>query len=96
MACSAEVAAELMRALFQRAESIESRAANEALTWREEEVPRLIGRGLANKDIARELNLSVATVKQHVHHVLAKLHPSGTPRRCGGCGMSRGWRRPTW
>jgi DNA-binding NarL/FixJ family response regulator len=74
MSCSAEVSAELMRALFQRAEPIESRAANETLTPREVEVLRLIGRGLANKEIARELNLSVATVKQHVHHMLVKLH----------------------
>jgi DNA-binding NarL/FixJ family response regulator len=77
MACSAEVSAELMRALFQRSEPIESRAANEALTRREEEVLRLLGRALSNKEIAKELNLSVATVKQHVHHVLAKLHLSG-------------------
>jgi DNA-binding NarL/FixJ family response regulator len=77
MACSAEVSAELMRALFQRSEPIEPHAANDALTRREEEVLRLIGRGMSNKEIAKELNLSVATVKQHVHHVLAKLHLTG-------------------
>jgi DNA-binding NarL/FixJ family response regulator len=77
MTCSAEVSAELMRALFQRAEPIEVRAANDSLTKREEEVLRLIGRGMSNKEIARELSLSVATVKQHVHHVLGKLHLTG-------------------
>jgi len=29
--------------------------------------------GLTNKEIARDLCLSVATVKTHVHHVLEKL-----------------------
>ena len=34
---------------------------------------RLIMLGESNKDIARSLNISVATVKSHVHNVLAKL-----------------------
>ena len=44
---------------------------------REREVLELIGRGLSNKEIGRELCLSVATVKHHVHHVLEKLGLSG-------------------
>ena len=51
---------------------------NAALTRREGEVLQLIGRGLSNKEIARDLSLSVATVKHHVHHVLEKLQ---LPRR---------------
>lgn len=38
---------------------------------------RLIGGGLSNKEIARELSLSVATVKHHVHHILSKLQLTG-------------------
>ncbi len=34
---------------------------------------QLLGRGLSNKEIARELNLSTATIKHHVHGVLGKL-----------------------
>ena len=33
----------------------------------------LIGRGLSNKRIARELGIAEKTVKTHVGHVLAKL-----------------------
>jgi len=43
------------------------------ITAREGEVLALIGQGLSNKEIARELTLSVATVKHHVHHILEKL-----------------------
>ena len=45
----------------------------EALTPREQEVLELIGRGLSNKRIARELGAAEKTVKNHVSRVLAKL-----------------------
>jgi two-component system, NarL family, response regulator LiaR len=44
------------------------------LTERELEVLRLLARGLANKAIALELNVSEKTVKTHVSNILAKLH----------------------
>jgi two-component system nitrate/nitrite response regulator NarL len=43
------------------------------LTPREDEILALIARGYSNKLIARDLNLSVGTVKVHVKHVLKKL-----------------------
>jgi len=43
------------------------------LTRREHEVVDLIARGMSNKEIARELNLAVHTVKSHVHNILDKL-----------------------
>lgn len=43
------------------------------LTPREVEIARLLGRGAANREIAAELHLSVATIKNHVHSVLRKL-----------------------
>jgi len=80
LACSEEIAGGLFRALFRGAANADSRsaAANAALdeaclTRRESDVARLISHGLSNKEIARELTLSVATVKHHVHHLLAKL-----------------------
>lgn len=43
------------------------------LTPREQEVLELLGRGLTNRRIARELGVTEKTVKTHVSHVLAKL-----------------------
>ena len=43
------------------------------LTTREREVLRLIARGYAYKEIARQLTLSVKTIEMHVSSVLRKL-----------------------
>jgi NarL family two-component system response regulator LiaR len=48
-------------------------SARDPLTPRENEVLRLVARGLSNRLIARELALSEKTVKAHVSAVLAKL-----------------------
>lgn len=72
LSCPAEISGGLLRALF-RAEGENLAATGDPLTRREGEVLALIGQGLSNKEIARELDLSVATVKHHVHHVLDKL-----------------------
>lgn len=43
------------------------------LTYREQEVARLVVRGLSNKQIAGLLSVSLSTAKAHVHAVLTKL-----------------------
>jgi DNA-binding NarL/FixJ family response regulator len=45
----------------------------EPLSVREIEVLELVARGATNKDVARRLKLSEATVKSHLLHVFAKL-----------------------
>jgi DNA-binding NarL/FixJ family response regulator len=43
------------------------------LTVREQEVLQWVAAGLQNKEIAQKLDLSLATVRNHVHNILAKL-----------------------
>ena len=45
-----------------------------SLTSREYEILKLIAKGLSNKLIARELDISDGTVKVHVKHLLKKLN----------------------
>ena len=45
-----------------------------ALTKRERETAELIRTGLSDKEIARQLNISLATTKSHVHNLLSKLN----------------------
>jgi DNA-binding NarL/FixJ family response regulator len=45
-----------------------------SLTKRETEVLKLISQGLADKDIAGQLNISAATAKTHRHNLHRKLH----------------------
>jgi two-component system, NarL family, nitrate/nitrite response regulator NarL len=78
LACSPEVSGGLLRALFRADSASRQSSLDEALTRREGDVLQLIGDGLSNKEIARDLCVSVATVKHHVHNILEKLH---VPRR---------------
>lgn len=56
------------------------------LTRREREIASLVEEGLSNKEIANALNISPATVKNHVHMILDKLNL--TRRRMIGLGGS--------
>jgi DNA-binding NarL/FixJ family response regulator len=42
-------------------------------TRREADVVRLVAQGLNNRQVAREMFVSEATVKTHLNHILAKL-----------------------
>lgn len=80
LSCSGEIASHLLRALFQQKQRGMPPGGGggpddslDALTRRERDVARLVGEGYSNKEIARDLCLSLGTVKHHVHHVLEKL-----------------------
>ena len=46
----------------------------ETLSHRENEILQLLAKGLLYKEIANQLSISVATVRQHIHHIYEKLH----------------------
>ena len=46
------------------------------LTLRENEILALVAQGRSNKEVARELTISSATVKNHMHNILQKLRVS--------------------
>jgi len=59
------------------------------LTRREQQLVQMISRGLTNKEIASQLNLSEQTVKNHIHRMLRKLGASdrlGAVERCRASG----------
>jgi DNA-binding NarL/FixJ family response regulator len=43
------------------------------MTKREREIVVLIAEGMSNKEIAQRLNLSIFTVKSHIHNILEKM-----------------------
>jgi DNA-binding NarL/FixJ family response regulator len=59
---------------------------NLGLTRREQQLVQMIGRGLTNKEIASQLNLSEQTVKNHIHRMLRKL---GATDRLGAVELCR-------
>ncbi|WP_433724119.1 response regulator [Actinoplanes sp. CA-051413] len=66
-------AAELLWPSATAAPRVDTAARLDTLTGREREVLTLLGRGLTNQDIARDLALAERTVKAHVSNLLAKL-----------------------
>jgi DNA-binding NarL/FixJ family response regulator len=54
--------------------SFNAETANVAFTQREREVLATLQRGLSNKIIASELNLSQNTIKVHISHIMRKLN----------------------
>jgi DNA-binding NarL/FixJ family response regulator len=70
LACSPQVSALLCERLAHYAAVGQE---PEALTRREREIAVLIGEGLSNKEIAKDLKIGPSTVKNHVHNILEKL-----------------------
>ena len=70
------LAPSITRRLIERYATRRTSRQLEALTEREEEVLRLMARGLGNQEIAQKLFVTEATVKTHVNHILDKLGAS--------------------
>ena len=70
--CSPQLAGTIVRRLAWRA-AMRSDLPWSPLTARESEIVPLIDQGLSNKEIAVQLGIEVATVKNHVHNLLEKL-----------------------
>ena len=68
---SSNIARKLV-SIFQQKEKIMSEVAS--LSPRENEVLQLLSDGLLYKEIADQLSISVATVRQHIHKIYEKLH----------------------
>ena len=97
LTCPATIAASMLRALRAEDDAQERTLAEAVadlapskLSPREVCVARLLRRGLSNKEIARDLDISVATVKHHVHSILDKL---GLPGRVH---VARAEPDPSW
>lgn len=68
--CSPRIVASLFREMARRGAGISG--AGIRLTSRERQILDLIDQRLSNKEIARALHISLSTVKNHVHNILAK------------------------
>jgi DNA-binding NarL/FixJ family response regulator len=75
--CSPSVAAGLLHRLWNIGpihRGHHEPAASPVLTGREAQIAWMIVSGMSNKEIARHLDIGVATAKTHVHHLLGKLN----------------------
>jgi DNA-binding NarL/FixJ family response regulator len=93
--CSPRAAATLCHhvALLSRSGQAEEQQLA-VLSRRELQIADLLDRGLSNKEIARQLGIQAATVKNHVHNILDKLkvHRRGEAAACLRAGLQA--RRP--
>lgn len=74
--CSPRIAAQLLQQAVSRSARTAAPVVASGLTSREREVFALLKKGRSNKEIAAELCIAEATVKNHVHHLLAKMQVS--------------------
>jgi DNA-binding NarL/FixJ family response regulator len=73
LACTPAMATMLLRRVAALAGSTGVAEPMPALTAREMEVLRFLDQRLTNKEIAQQLGIEVATVKNHVHNLFEKL-----------------------
>jgi two-component system, NarL family, nitrate/nitrite response regulator NarL len=85
--CAPQIAAAMFARLPGLRREPDPREPLSALSSREREILALVEQGRSNKEIARELAISIATVKHHLHSILQKLQVS---RRAQAAARMRG------
>ncbi len=73
MRCAPHIAAAMFNRLSDLLRQVPAHASLPALTARENEIMTLAEAGRSNKEIARQLQISSSTVKNHIHNILQKL-----------------------
>jgi len=73
MHCAPHIAGAMFRRLADLLHATDLQASLPSLTSREREILALAEAGYSNKEIARDLTISCATVKNHMHNILLKL-----------------------
>ena len=92
LVCSPRIAAQLFGCISTRSEQPDIDP--KALTSRERQVLDCIRQGKSNKEIARALHIAEPTVKNHVHHLLAKLDVTTRAQAAMRASQPSGRRRP--
>ena len=73
--CPSQLCSTLFRFVAQTAEEMpsENLASRPELTLRQQQLVTLVAKGLTNKEIASQLNLSEYTVRNHIHRILKQV-----------------------
>ena len=94
LVCSPRVAAQLFCRMSQRSDARSTGCAEaRLLTIRERQVLELIREGYSNKEIGQKLSIAEPTVKNHVHHLLAKLEVATRGQAAARATLGEGRRR---
>lgn len=70
----APMSMQIARKVIEKMRSNETNVAIDVLTFRENEVLQCLSKGWLYKEIANKLNITIGTVRQHIHNIYEKLH----------------------
>ena len=70
----APMSMQIARKVIERMRINETPSSNDELTARENEVLQCLSKGWLYKEIGVKLNISMGTVRQHIHNIYEKLH----------------------
>jgi DNA-binding NarL/FixJ family response regulator len=70
----APMSMQIARKVIEKMQGNKTTGQFEALTFREDEVLHCLAKGLLYKEVANKLNITIGTVRQHIHNIYKKLH----------------------